>query len=108
VNSGAVRGANEDEFRRLNERLEDRARSTAAAGAFEVVCECDREECNARIPISFTEYEGVRAGPRTFIVVPGHNDLSCERVVMATDRYQVIEKFGAAGTVAEIRDPRDD
>ncbi len=108
MTSDAGKGANEDEFRRVNERLEDRAKATAAAGAFEVVCECDREECNARIAISFSEYERVRATPRTFIVVPGHADLSCERVVTATDRYQVIEKFGAAGAVAEVRDPRDD
>jgi hypothetical protein len=106
--SDATKGANEDEFRRLNERLEDRAKSTTTAGAFEVVCECDREECNARISISFSEYEGVRAGPRTFIVVPGHVDLSCERVVTATDRYQVVEKFGEPGVVAEVRYPRDD
>src|ERR1700730_6290838 len=101
MTSAAEGGANEDEFRRLNERLEDRARSTISGSDFEIVCECDREECNARISISFSEYEGVRAGPKTFIVVPGHTDPGCERIVSATDRYQVIEKFGAAGAVAE-------
>jgi hypothetical protein len=108
MTSDAGKGANEDEFRRLNERLEDRAKSTINGGEFEIVCECDREECNARISISFAEYEGIRAGPKTFVVVPGHADLGCERVVLATDRYQVVEKFGAAGAVAEVRDPRDD
>jgi anti-anti-sigma factor len=104
----AGKGANEDEFRRLNERLEDRARSTSATAGFQIVCECDREECNVRISITFDEYESARSGSTTFIVAPGHADPSCERVVSSTEGYEIVEKFGDAGLVAQLDDPRDD
>ena len=108
------KGANEGWFRELNERLELRAaeRTTAgvseAAGVFEIVCECGREECTERIATSFAEYESVRQNPRAFILRPGHADPGCERVVSSAGGYEVVEKFGDAGRVAEIEDPRDD
>lgn len=103
----ARKGANEGWFRDLNERLEHRAADRAAGEPFEVVCECAREECTERITISFAEYERVRDDGRTFIVLPGHVDLACERVVVSSETYDVVEKFGDAGLVAEIENPRD-
>ncbi len=103
------KGTNEDEFRHLNEQLEERARTkTGQGGTFGIVCECNREECTARITISFPDYEAVRTTPTAFIVLPGHADPTCERITSSTDTYDVAEKFGEAGLVAEITDPRDD
>ena len=65
------------------------------------------EECTERIEISFGEYESVRANPRAFVVVAGHADPECERVVAVRDGYEVVEKYGDAGVVAELEDPRD-
>ncbi len=99
---------NEGWFRDLNERLERRAAGDATiADRFEIVCECSREECTERITISFADYERVRIDARTFIVLPGHADLSCERIVSRRESYNVVEKFGDAGAVAEIENPRD-
>src|ERR1700682_3506754 len=105
----AVRkAANEGWFRELNELLEDRAADrTRFDGAFELVCECAREECTERIPISFSQYEAVRAKSTTFAVVPGHHDPAVERPVLSTEHYDVVEKFGHAAVVAEIENPRD-
>jgi hypothetical protein len=104
----ARKGSNESEFRELNERLEDQAaRRAGEKGSFEIVCECDREECTARIRISFADYEAVRESPTTFIVLAGHADLTCERIVATVPDYDVVEKFGPAGAVAEHEDPRE-
>jgi hypothetical protein len=98
---------NESLFRGVNERLEERAADQGERTTFEMVCECAREECTARITIPIAEYEAVRANPTTFIVVAGHTDPSVERVVSTNDGYQVVAKFGDAALVAEIENPRD-
>lgn len=104
----ARKGSNESEFRELNERLEDQAARRAGANdSFEIVCECEREECTARIRISFADYEGVRENPCAFIVLAGHADLTCERILTTVPDYDVVEKFGPAGSVAENDDPRE-
>ena len=72
-----------------------------------IVCECAREECTERIPISFAEYELIREKATTFALVPGHHDPSVERVVASQDHYDVVEKFGEAAAVAEVENPRD-
>ena len=102
------KGANEAWFREVNERLEERAAGQASADdTFEIVCECAREECTARIAISFAAYEDVRRSPTRFVVISGHVDSTCERVAASTSTYDVIEKFGDAGEVARIENPRD-
>ena len=102
------KGENEAWFRELNERLEDRAAGKVGLGdTFEIVCECVREECTERITIPFADYEAVRRIPTRFIVVPGHIDSTCERVVSSAETYDVIEKFGDAARVAQIENPRN-
>jgi hypothetical protein len=98
---------NESWFRSLNERLEERAVDDGPARRFDIVCECAREECTARIGISVPGYEAVRSDATAFIVVPGHTDPSIERVVSANDAYAVVVKIGEAALVAEIENPRD-
>jgi len=102
------KGVNESLFRDVNERLERRAIAKLPDDQrFEVLCECDREECTERIMISFASYETVRTRPRAFIVVPGHIDPTCEHLVDDHGTYTVVEKFGEAGEVAEIQNPRE-
>jgi hypothetical protein len=102
------KGANEAWFREVNERLEDRAVGRdGLSDAFEIVCECAREDCTERITIAFAEYESVRRSPTSFIVVPGHVDPGCERLAWATSLYEIVEKFGDAGLVARIENPRN-
>jgi hypothetical protein len=102
------KGANEGWFREVNERLEQRAAGKASREAsFEIVCECAREECTERIAISFADYERVRENPVAFIVRPGHVDPGYEQPVASTEAYDIVEKFGDAGSVAKIENPRD-
>jgi hypothetical protein len=103
------RAENESCFRALNERLEERAlaRSGRAETVFLVVCECAREECHERIRLPVFDYELVRARPRAFIVLPGHRDPELEMVVLETDEYEIVEKVGVAGLIAEFASARE-
>ncbi len=108
MHQAASKGANESWFREVNELLERRvADKTRSEAPFEIVCECAREECTERIPITIAEYEAVRATPTTFAVVPGHRDPSCERLVSSMENYDIVEKFGAARLIAEVENPRN-
>jgi hypothetical protein len=108
VISDARKGANEALFRDVNERLERRALARLPdEERFEILCECEHEECTERIAIAFSAYESVRARPTAFVVLPGHVDPTCERVVASLPGGSVVEKFGEAGEVAEDADPRE-
>jgi hypothetical protein len=98
---------NEALFRQVNERLKDVSEvlGTADSGP-EFVCECADEGCTERIRLSLGEYEWLRANPRHFVVVPGHERADIERVVEHRGRYCVVEKIGVPGEVAEDTDPR--
>jgi len=52
------------------------------------------------------EYEAVRANPRRFMVVAGHERLDAETVVERHPEYLVVEKLDQAGETAEENDPR--
>lgn len=94
-------------FREVNEKLERRAlKNHVDPEEFEAVCECDREECAVRIPLSIAEYESVRSDATAFVVAPGHEDTRVERTLWATERFAVVAKMGEAGSVAEAEDPR--
>jgi hypothetical protein len=98
---------NETSFREINERLKrglQRVRHTPEL--LEFVCECGDRTCEALVSLSFQEYEAVRRDSRRFAVVPGHVFAETERVVDGNDRYEVVEKFGAAVPVADAGDGR--
>jgi hypothetical protein len=97
---------NESVFREANELIEERVDELVLQGGRPVfLCECDDIECRAVLRLTREEYEEVRSEPNRFVVAPGHEDEGSE-VVLTTDRYQVIEKSGRAGSVAERLDPR--
>jgi hypothetical protein len=108
MNRDLRKGLNESWFRGVNERLEQRAGDTiGGAEHFELVCECAREECTERIGIDVEVYESIRRHGRAFIVMPGHVDPTCEAVWWSGEGFEVVEKFGEAGVVAEVQNPRD-
>jgi hypothetical protein len=94
-------GFNEATFREINEDIEEHSGDHIAFR-----CECARLGCNQLLELSRTQYEAVRAHPRRFVVLPGHELPEAEDVVERQDEYLVVEKRDAAGTVAERTDPR--
>ena len=69
-------------------------------------CECARLGCNQLVELSVREYEEIRANPRRFVVVPGHEFPDVELVVEARRGYLIVEKQDQAAEVAERHDPR--
>ena len=93
---------NESLFREVNEniaRLEERHGTTTAEPVF--VCECSNTDCTQHLAVRPDVYARVRAQPRQFILIPGHEDLQLERIVESHPGYVIVEKTGAAGQVAE-------
>ena len=95
-------GLNEATFREINEGV----RGTPRDGLLSFRCECGRLGCNRLIALSRPRYEEVRADPRRFFVIPGHELTDFERVVERHDEYSVVEKHEGASDVAERTDPR--
>ena len=95
---------NEGTFRKVNEGMEA---GQTPSGLLTFVCECGRLGCNRLIALTRPEYEAVRANPRRFAIVDGHEIADVEDVVERSDRFVVVEKRGAPETdVVENTDPR--
>jgi hypothetical protein len=95
---------NEATFRRINERMET---GQDPFGRLTFMCECGRLGCNRLIQLSRPEYEAVRADPRRFALVDGHELADVEDVVERHERYIVVRKRGEPeAEVVEDTDPR--
>jgi hypothetical protein len=95
---------NEATFRKVNEGMKD---GQDGSDLLSFVCECGRLHCTRILQLTREEYEGVRANPRRFAIVEGHELLEVEEVVERHDRYFVVEKTGAPeAEIVEHTDPR--
>jgi hypothetical protein len=89
---------NERRIREFNERLEAATATFIEEGfassrrVAEFLCACGRPECSETITLPVEEYRAVHEHPYRFIVVPGHEDTTVERVVERHDGYDVVEK----------------
>jgi hypothetical protein len=82
-------------FREVNEAIAKTAEGFDATEA-EFVCECADPDCAHRVTASLDDYENVRANGTHFLLVPGHEQPSVERVVRRGGQFHVVEKFGEA------------
>ncbi|MEA2213129.1 MAG: hypothetical protein QOF83_3077 [Solirubrobacteraceae bacterium] len=69
-------------------------------------CECARLGCNSLVQLTPRDYERVRANPRRFVIIAGHELPDVEHVVDRSYGYFVVEKHDEAGVVAQETDPR--
>ena len=99
-------GANEATIRDVNEGIERGQWPGEEDTPVGFRCECAQLGCNQLIELSVREYEDIRAHPRRFVVVPGHEAPDVERVIEAGPRYVIVEKLNQAGEVAEQHAPR--
>ena len=98
---------NETLFRSVNENIEDAATSNQTdEHVFEFFCECSNIDCNLLLPLTVSEYEGVRTDPKQFVVAPGHELPEIEIVVARTSAYQIVVKEGEAAEFVTEHDPR--
>jgi hypothetical protein len=97
---------NEWLFREVNERIAEVNDTFGVEGQAEFLCECGQQVCLATVKLTRTQYEAIRGESRRFIVVPGHENSSVERVVQREPGFLVVEKLGEAGEESEEHDPR--
>lgn len=98
--------ANEARLREVNEAIE-RGRWPAEEGErVGFRCECARLSCDQVIELTVGEYEQVRAHPRRFVLIQGHQVAEEDTVVDSGTSWVVVEKRDRAGAVAEATDPR--
>lgn len=105
MNEAARLAQNEALFREVNERLQERT-PLDPRSRISFVCECARTDCAARICLTRTEYEALRADPAQFAMLRDHVVPEIELVVRLADDYAVVRKRGTAATVAAELDPR--
>ena len=98
--------ANESVFRQINEGIERGQWPGEEDSPVGFRCECARLGCNELLELSVRDYERVRANPRRFMVIPGHERLDVEMVVERRAGYLVVEKAAEAGEIAAEKDPR--
>src|SRR6059058_5280591 len=63
---------NEAAYREVNEAIRAGRADQAADAPRPFVCECGRLGCNELVELTLGEYEAVRANPRRFLMLPGH------------------------------------
>ena len=96
---------NESLFREVNEQVRSLSEFNPETHVVDFVCECSDDSCIERLRAPVAVYERVRAEPRQFVLVPGHQT-EIERVVGRGDGFVIVEKEGTAGRIAEQTDPR--
>lgn len=98
--------SNEAVFREVNEGIERGQWPGDEEKPVGFRCECARLGCNLLVEMTLPEYEQVRADPRHFLMIPGHELPEVESVVRREQSYVVVEKRDEAGEHAEAVDPR--
>ena len=97
---------NESLFREVNERIESAA--TKLSPMFtEFMCECADDTCFEYVSLTLEEYTSIRNSGRRSSSSGPVTRIEIERVVDGEgDRYEVVQKLGAAAEVAIELAPR--
>ena len=99
--------SNEDVYREVNEGIERGQWPGEEGKPVSFRCECARLGCNMLLTLTLAEYKRVRANPRRFLLVPGHEIPEVEEVVRDAGGFVVVQKTGVAGEEAEARASSD-
>jgi hypothetical protein len=70
------------------------------------LCECSDSECRERLTLTREQYERVRADPRHFAVLNGHEIPDVETVIEVIDDWVIVEKPAEVEETLERLDPR--
>ena len=98
---------NEAAFRSLNEQIYGPGGSGESLPQFPIACECGSGSCVVTLTVDATLYADVRADPRRFLVMLGHEQPEAETVVQRHGELAVVEKHaGEPQRLVEATDPR--
>jgi hypothetical protein len=97
---------NEALFRAANERMAEWEEQHTSEPAEPYFCECADPDCRDKVWLHQHEYERVRADPRRFFVVAGHEIPDVESVIEQHQGWVVVEKHEEVYAAAVESDPR--
>jgi hypothetical protein len=97
---------NEALFRAANERMAAWDEQHTSEPTEPYYCECADRDCREKVWLHQHEYEAVRADPRRFFVVAGHEIPDVETVIEERDGWVVVEKDPQVAATAIATDPR--
>jgi hypothetical protein len=97
---------NDATFRFANERMRHVAEQFGMDEQVPFFCECADPTCQELIQLSLADYSSIRSDPRHFLNAPHHEHAAhgSAVVVETHGRYNVVEKVGFAGEIAERLD----
>ena len=98
--------ANEARLREVNEAIERGQWPGEDGKLVGFRCECARLGCDQVIELAISEYEQVRAHPRRFVLIRGHEVPGEDTLVDSGSGWVIVEKRDLAGAVAQATDPR--
>lgn len=56
-------------------------------------CECSDESCRKRVELKPSRYDKIHKHRNYFVIVPGHDVKSIERVIEENAEFSIVEKF---------------
>ena len=98
--------ANEARLRGVNEAIERGQWPAEDGEPIGFRCECARLGCDQVLELTIGEYEQVRAHPRRFVLIQGHDVPGEDTLMNSGSGWVVVEKRDVAGAVADATDPR--
>jgi hypothetical protein len=100
---------NDATFRDANERIDAAAEAYGVVTPVPFICECANPTCSKIVPLELEQYEEIRANPRHFLNIPGHQAAAQGAAVVVAERdgYVIVEKIGHAGEVVDALDERN-
>lgn len=98
--------ANEARLREVNEAIERGQWPSESGERVGFRCECARLGCDQVLELTIDEYEQVRAHPRRFVLIQGHQVPGEDTLMDSGSGWVVVEKRDLAGAVAQATDPR--
>ena len=88
---------NEEIFRDVNKRIEEGAEQHSVSGSLPFHCECGGASCVETIEIPFDHYEAIVRERYHFVLIPGHEEPSIERILESEGLRGRREDRGGAG-----------
>jgi hypothetical protein len=82
-------------FRKANQDIADVAHDLGVNGQVPFLCECDDPRCHQVLRTTWTEFASLHAHD-LFVVIPGHEHLEVEELVVETRAYSVVRKLPVA------------
>lgn len=70
-------------------------------------CECSDDNCHKRIVLKPSEYTQLHQNKSQFIILPGHEVPSIERVRQTSPNYVVVEKYQVPPPAGDELNPTD-